>query len=68
MRASYPEISGFFVIGGIFLGNLFLEKYLAKNLGNPQGAVKYCLGDVHWQAEACNVFVKHLSARNSKFY
>ena len=41
---SYPEISGFFEVGGIFLGNLFLEKYLAKNLGNLQGAGKYFWG------------------------
>ena len=32
----YPEISGFFEAGGIFLGNFFLAKNLGKNLGNSQ--------------------------------
>ena len=51
---------------GIFLGNLFLEKYLGKNLGNFQGAAIFILRNVHLQAEAR--FVKRLKLNTKCFY
>ena len=50
----HPEISGYFEVDWIFLGNLFLEKYLWKNIwGDFRELINLFLGNVHWQAEAC---------------
>ena len=41
----YPESSEFFEVDGTFLRNLFLEKYLCKNLGKFQEADTFIFGE-----------------------